>query len=109
MPDNNEIELTQWSRGILDLHDMSLEKKRGIIENFDGNLSVGAQNGAIDIDLFPGAKRNMHSIVSLQPGVDHRTDFDHAAKILRLSGTYQRRFLDDPKPDRDQIGAQNVR
>jgi len=51
----------------------------------------------------------MHSIVSLQPVVNHRTDFDHASKILRLSGTYQRRFLDDPKPDRDQVGAQNVR
>jgi len=108
MPDNNEIELTQWSRGILDLHDMSLEKKRGIIENFDGNL-LSARKRAIDIDLSP-ARSEICILLS---------HFSPAWIIVQIS-IMPRKFCDCPErinaaslmiqsPTETKIGAQNVR
>ncbi|EGE59975.1 hypothetical protein RHECNPAF_1760063 [Rhizobium etli CNPAF512] len=54
----DEVELAQGRRRTFRLKDVIFEKERHIIQEFQRDLAVDAQDGAVDEDSFSGFQRN---------------------------------------------------
>src|SRR5262249_30621687 len=58
---NRKINLPKGRGGFMRLHDVRLEKKGRIIQQFDDNLAGYADDGAVEIEFFARTQGYVHS------------------------------------------------
>ena len=68
----HEVELTQRRRRLFRLQDVPFEQEGRIVQELEGDLPVGAQDGAVDEDAVARLQGELHGLAHLNPSLTVR-------------------------------------
>ena len=75
---HDEVKLAERRGRFLDAEDVRFQQKRCVIHQFEADLAVGAENGAVQIKLLTCSEHDVHGR-SPKPVADDRANVGDAA------------------------------